>query len=73
MCFFKKKQKKVVITTGKFKVGDKVNFKHRDDVSPGFIYDVYYDKDNSLVYDIQIGGECPAVIKGLKEDEIFFR
>ena len=73
MCFFKKKKKKTTITTGKYKVGDKVNFKHRDDVAPGFINDIYFDDNSNIVYDIQIGGECPAIITGIDEDDIFFR
>ena len=73
MCFFKKKKEKVVVTNNKFKVHDKVNFKHRDDVSPGYIYDVYYDENKNIICDIQIGGECPAIMKGIKEEDIFYR
>ena len=72
MCFFKKK-KKVVITNNKFNEGQVINFKHRDDVCPGIIYNVKLDKDNKVIYDVQIGGECPAIVYDVKEEDIFLR
>ena len=72
MCFFKKK-KKVVITNNKFKEGQAINFKHQDDVCPGIIYNVKLDKDNNVIYDVQIGGECPAIVYDVKEEDIFLR
>ena len=72
MCFFKKK-KKVVITNNKFKEGQVINFKHRDDVCPGIIYNIKLDKDNNVIYDVQIGGECPAIVYDVKEEDIFLR
>ena len=44
MCLFKKK-KKVVITGNKYHVGEFVNFRYRNEVCPGVIYDVKLDKD----------------------------
>ena len=73
MCFFKKKSQKPVITNNKFKKGDNVNFKYRDDVNPGIIFDVKCDLDQNIFYDIQIGGECPAIIPNIDEKDIFLR
>ena len=72
MCWFKKK-KKVLITNNKYRVGETISFKYRGDVTPGFIYDIKLDKDNKVIYDINIGGECPAIITGVKEEDIFLR
>ncbi len=72
MCFFKKK-KKITITGNRFKLGQLVSFKYRDEVNPGIIYQVKLDKDNKIIYDVQIGGECPAIIYDVKEEDIFLR
>ena len=72
MCFFKKK-KKITITGNRFKLGQLVSFKSRDEVNPGIIYQVKLDKDNKIIYDVQIGGECPAIIYDVKEEDIFLR
>ena len=69
MCFFRKKVK--IQVHGRFAKDELVNFKYRGEVCPGIIYKVYLDKDQRVVYDIQIGGECPAVIVNIKEEEIF--
>lgn len=72
MCWFKKK-KKEIISGNKYRVGQLVSFKYRDEVCPGIIYNVKLDKDNKVIYDVQIGGECPAIITDVKEDNIFLR
>lgn len=72
MCFFKKK-KKITITGNRFKLGQLVSFRYRDEVNPGIIYQVKLDKDNKIIYDVQIGGECPAIIYDVKEEDIFLR
>ena len=72
MCFFKKK-KKITITGNRFKLGQLVSFKYRDEVNPGIIYQMKLDKDNKIIYDVQIGGECPAIIYDVKEEDIFLR
>ena len=69
MCFFRKKAK--VQINGKYKEGELVHFRYRGDVCPGYIYHVHLNNDQQIVYDIQIGGECPAVIVNIKEEEIF--
>lgn len=72
MCWFKKKQK-VVITNNKFHIGDMVNFKYRGEVSPGVIYEIHLDENNNVIYDINLGGECPAIITKVKEKDIYLR
>lgn len=68
MCFFRKKPK--VQIHGKYFVGQFVHFRYRADLKPGYVYSIHLDKDNNVVYDIQVGGECPAVIVNIKEEEI---
>ena len=67
MCFFKKK-KEVII--GKYQIGDFVNFSYKGEMSPGMVYGVSKDEQGNIIYSIQIGGECPAIIRGVKEDTI---
>ena len=71
MCFFNKK--KTLITGNRFQLGQLVSFKYRDEINPGIIYHIKLDKDNKIIYDVQIGGECPAVISNIKEEDIFIR
>lgn len=73
MCFFKKKKEKIVVIGNKYKVNDFVHFKYRGEVAPGYIYDVRYGDVENIIYDIQIGGECPAIIKDVEEKDIFLR
>lgn len=68
MCFFKK-NKKIVIDT-KFKLGDFVAFKHYGERTVGWIYNIYPKDNSETIYDIQIGGQCPAVVNNVKESEI---
>ena len=68
MCFFRKKVR--VQVNGKFKLGESIRFRYRGEICPGYIYKVYLDKDQHVVYDVQIGGECPTVIVNIKEEEI---
>ncbi len=69
MCFFKKKVR--VQVNGKYQLGESVRFKYRGEVCPGYIYRVYLDNNQNVVYDVQIGGECPTIIVNIKEEEIF--
>ena len=65
MCLFKKKKQ---IET-KFKVGDTVRFRYRDELYFGWIY-VIHPQQEPIIYDVQVGGQCPMVIKGIKEEEL---
>lgn len=67
--FFRKK-KKQDLSIAKYKKGDFVNFRHRGELSFGFIYDVFVDDEKKVTYTIQLGGQCPALLYGWKEEEI---
>lgn len=72
MCWFKKKEKKQPINS-KFKKGEFVNFRYKDELSFGWIWSSYQKDINGIptvFYDIQIGGQCPAVINGIPENKI---
>ena len=68
MCFFKKKKKEII--QGLFQIGDNVSFPYKGEKSPGIIYDIHKDEEGDIIYDVQIGGECPAIIKNVKESSI---
>ena len=69
MCFFKKK-KKIEPIIGKFHLNEMVRFRYKGEICPGYIYQVYKGENQEILYDVQIGGECPAIIKGVKEVNI---
>ena len=73
MCWFKKKKKKVINFSHRFNVGDAVNYRYKDELNPGIIYDINLTEDNKVIYDIQIGGECPVIVYGIEEEKIFLR
>ena len=66
MCFFKKSTP----INSKYKVGDFVNFKFRNELTFGFIWKIYLGASNEGIYDIQVGGQCPAVIEGISEEKV---
>lgn len=68
MCFFKRKPK--VEIESKFALGESVRFRYKGEINPGYIYRIYLNQNGEVVYDVQIGGECPAVIVNIKEEEI---
>ena len=73
MCLFRKKKAKEVIENNKFQLGEFVRFKHRGEVDPGVIYNIKKDNEGNVIYDVQIGGECPAIVYDVKEEDIFGR
>ena len=70
MCF---KRKKIEVVEGKFSLGELVSFKNKGEVTHGYIYAIKKNEVDEVVYDIQIGGECPAIIRDIKENEIIKR
>lgn len=66
--FFKKENK--YPETAKYKKGDFVNFRYRDELYFGYIFMAYISKDNKITYTIQIGGQCPSFIYDYKEEDI---
>ena len=70
MCFFKKKKTKEPIH-GKFQIGEMVRFRHKGEICPGYIYILYKNQAGEILYDVQIGGECPTIINGVREEHIY--
>ena len=69
MCFFKKKKKEIIPSL--YKIGDAVQFKDRyGDMCVGYVYNIYKNSEGKIIYDVQIGGECPVVLNGYKEEEL---
>ena len=70
--FFDKlfKRKKMDLSVAKYKKGDFVNFRHRGELSFGFIYDIFVDDNKNVTYTIQLGGQCPALLYDWKEEDI---
>lgn len=68
MCFRRRKPKKII--NSKYQIGDVVVFRKRGELMFGWIYLIYEAKDESILYDIQIGGQCTAIIYGFKEADI---
>lgn len=69
MCF-KKKSKPLVQINSKFKLGDYVDFYHKDDVYFGHISKIYLDSESNVIYDIDIAGQCPATLTEIKEEKV---
>ena len=69
MCFFRKKKPKIEVNS-KFKEGEPVVFRYRGDLTYGWIYAIHVEKDGSVIYDIQVGGQCPAILYNIKEIEL---
>jgi len=64
------KKKYIYPENAKYKKGDFVNFRHRDDLCFGYIYEAFRDTDGKITYTIQIGGQCPAFLYNWKEEDI---
>lgn len=65
--FFKRKNKFPENT--KYKKGDFVNFRYRNELYFGYIYMAYIN-EGKITYTIQIGGQCPSFIYDYKEEDI---
>lgn len=56
--------------TAKYKIGDFVRFRHRGEVTHGFIYEARELDDGRILYTIQKGGECPSFVNDYDEKDI---
>ena len=70
MCLFKRKQP---TRATKYNKNDPVSFFYNGDEYIGWIYKVYPKDNLPSIYDVQIGGQCPALIKGVAEKDIVLR
>lgn len=59
--FFKKKKAKIVIENNKYNLGQTVSFKYNNELRVGKITDMKME-DNSIYYNVNVGGECPFVV-----------
>lgn len=66
--FFKRKNK--YPENAKYKKQDYVNFRYRDELFFGYIFDAKVDKDGKITYTIQVAGQCPYFIKDYLEENI---
>ena len=66
MCFFKKKK---YPENAKYKMGDYVNFRYRNELLFGYIYNARVE-DDKVIYTIQLAGQCPSFIQDYKEEDI---
>lgn len=63
---FKKKKYPV---NAKYQLKDAINFRYRGELMFGYIYGCK-EVDNKIIYTIQTGGQCPAIIENFKEEDI---
>ena len=71
MCLFKRKKKKdLKLHLAKYKMGDYVNFRYRDELYFGYIHEAFVYDENKIKYTIQIAGQCPTFIHDYKEEDI---
>ena len=71
MCLFRKKSKVNTSFPHLYSLGDCVKFKYRGEVTTGYIYGYSLGNDGNVIYDIQLGGECPIIVNNVKEETIF--
>ena len=64
------KRNKPDLSIAKYKKGDLVNFRYRGELHFAFIYEIFVDKDSNVSYTLQLGGQCPALLYGWKEEDI---
>ena len=69
MFLFKKKVESTPIDS-KFKLKDYVDFFYKDDIYFGVISNIYLDENKQVLYDIDIAGQCPATLVGIKEEKV---
>ena len=67
LMFFKKKPKYPI--NAKYQLSDFVNFRFRNELCFGYIFDAY-EVNGKILYTIQLGGQCPGFIDDYKEEDI---
>ena len=65
-----KRNKKKVVFDSKYHLEEQVMFPYRGDMTAGYIYEISLDENGEVIYSIQIGGECPAIIPNIKESDV---
>ncbi len=67
---FLKRKKETAVQGAKFQVGDFIYFYRRGERTRGYISKVYYGNDREILYEVQVGGQCPYYWPDLKEEDI---
>lgn len=62
---FKKKPKDVINSV--FHKGDFVRFQHNGEQTYGYIWEIKQKEDGSVIYDIQVGAQCPWIAPNVPE------
>lgn len=65
---FGKKKKEKPVVGAKFVLGDDVYFMRRGEKTYGRIYRVFTGEDGEILYDVQVAGQCPYFLYGMKEE-----
>ena len=73
MCFFRKKKTVAITINSKYHVDDFVKFRHRGELDPGVIANVKLGPSGEVLYDIQIGGECPITVENVPEKDVILK
>jgi len=68
--FFRKREKRPIIVTNIYHLGDYVDFFYKDDLYFGHISKINLDESNNVIYDIDIAGQCPTTITDVSESKI---
>lgn len=69
MCLFRKKKPKYP-EIAKYKKGDFINFRYRNDLWFGYVWDAFVDTNQKITYTVQIGGQCPSFVYNIPEETI---
>lgn len=71
--FKRKKKEPEEIYDGLFRKGDLVYFRHRGDRTYGHIRRAYRSEEGETLYDVQVGGQCPYILYGKKEEDLHLK
>ncbi|MBQ4356571.1 MAG: hypothetical protein II788_01160 [Acholeplasmatales bacterium] len=63
---FKKKVKKEI--NSKYKKEEFVRFMFHGEMTYGYIWEIKENEDGSILYDIQVGAQCPWVAENIPEE-----
>ena len=68
MCFKKKKKQEPI--NSKFHLEQRVQYRDRyGDFIIGYVYKIRKE-NGKILYDVQVGGECPFIKKDIPEEEL---
>ena len=68
MGLFNRKKKKPMFGGNKFVLDEFVYFRYRDELVFVWVKDMNKNTDGKFIYDVQLGGQCPSLVKNVKEE-----